>query len=140
MKNRFGLHIGTENFSNSLGYPITIKYKNLNGAFDEYEFSLIHTDFKEPISKFQKVQLNRMNDAGVYLERFYGVLVADSVEKMGASQYYGHSISAMEYAWMLDNYMSPNISITKNTNPLDERDFYDPTILDVVNRVMVVVG
>lgn len=139
MDNKFILRIGGSNYSNNLIYPVSIFDKNLNGAHDELSMTLKHVNTDEPIKNYQKVELRVQHGPnGVYLKNFFGYVASDNVRKEGVLSTYSHEVRAIEYVGILGNYISPNITITRNTNPSNQQDYYAPTLFDVYERVIAI--
>lgn len=130
MKNKFKLKIGSQVLDNLISYPVSIKYRNLSGARDEYVIPLFKTVISKPFSPHQLVELEWKNDDST-IERNYGILVSDHIEKMGVRDLYNHTLTVLEYSHYLTLFVSPDIT---HTNRRGKR----VSILDIYRRVMLI--
>lgn len=130
MNNNFKLKIGSQVLDNLISYPISIKYRNLNGARDEFTVPLFKTAISKPFAPHQTVELQWL-DGDSLTDIFYGILVSDHIEKMGVLDLYNHSLTVLEYSHYLTLFISPNITHTNRRNK-------NVSIYDIYERVVLV--
>ena len=132
-KNTFQLYLNGQDYSANINYPVSIVDKRLEDSFNTYTVSLNRLDGAEPFIPHQKVELNWLVD-GVVKQYYPSLLLADAVEKIGVLDKYKHNLNLIEYTYYLDLLILPDMTITRVEN------VYEPTLADVVNRVLSVAG
>lgn len=131
VNNNFKLKIGGAVYTNYISYPLTIKSKSLNDAFDEYQIPLSNVFLEKPLTNNQRVEL-QVYDGDNLEKTFYGVLLSDTSEKMGVLDLYKHNIVAAEYLYYTTLFVAPDMTFTRFEN----EPGFSFTVADAYDRVI----
>lgn len=132
-KNKFEIFINETEYTQHITYPIDIVEKNLDESFNTYTVTLNRMDLSEPLFPNQTARLKWLED-GVLKEEFYGMLLADAIEKIGVTSKYKHVLNVIEYTYFLETVALPDSTVTR------VEGVYEPTLFDVTNRLISIAG
>jgi hypothetical protein len=125
----YKVFINQVDYSSFLVYPATFTYKNLTDSFNTFEFTLSYMTQDLPLKPQRRVHVEIYED-GSLVDDFDGILLNDSVERIGVRNLYRHKLSVMEYTYFLQNRILPDITITR------VEGVYEPTLKDTVEKIL----
>lgn len=132
-RNTFEVFVNETEYTQYISYPIDIVEKNLDESFNTYTVTLNRMDLNEPLFPNQTARLKWLED-GTLKEEFFGMLLADAIEKIGATPKYKHVLNLIEYTYFLETVVLPDSTVTR------VEGVYEPTLFDVASRLLSIAG
>lgn len=127
-KYTFSYQIGNYYYVSDLLYPLTIIDKSLDESLSLFSFSM-YSNLSEPDLTNQEAIL-RIYEDDIEIKTYDLILLSDIVEKSLNNHSHLHKITLIEYLYILDQYLMPNLTITRI------RGEYEPTLYDVLSRIL----
>lgn len=120
-KQTFEILISGIDYSDYIIYPVSITNKNLDESLNLVELTLGRMTLAEPFKPNRQVELRVFED-NVLHSTYFLLLLNDVVEKLGVTEYYKHQLSLIEYTYILEQTVLPDMTITRIDGT------YEPTL------------